>query len=89
MMAVLPVELINKLFHDVIQNAKNIGDLMKEMSTIDEIWYMLVSLVLIFIIPQMATFQQIHQKTIPEHLNYYLDFDVCPSFCLSFCKNIS
>ena len=34
MMAVLPVELINKLFNDVIQNAKNIIDLMKEMSTI-------------------------------------------------------
>ena len=33
-MAVVPVELINKLFHDVVQNAKNIGDLMKEIKTI-------------------------------------------------------
>ena len=66
MMAVLPVELINKLFHDVIQNAKNIGDLMKEMSTIDEIWYMLVSLVLIFIIPPMATF---HRKLRSDYLS--------------------
>ena len=44
-MAVVPVELINKLFHDVVQNAKNIGDLMKEITTIDQIWYMLVSLI--------------------------------------------
>ena len=43
-MAVVPVELINKLFHDVVQNAKNIGDLMKEIKTIDQIYYMLVSL---------------------------------------------
>ena len=42
-MAVVPVELINKLFHDVIQNAKNIGNLMKEIKTIDQIYYMLVS----------------------------------------------
>ena len=44
-MAVVPVELINKLFHDVVQNAKNIGDLMKEITTIDKIYYMLVSLI--------------------------------------------
>ena len=66
MMAVLPVELINKLFHDVIQNARNIGDLMKEMSTIDQIWYMLVSLVLIFLIPPIATF---HRKLWLDYLS--------------------
>ena len=36
-MTVLPIELINKLFHDVIQNAKNIGDLMNEITTINQI----------------------------------------------------
>ena len=50
-MAVVPVELINKLFHDVIQNARNIGDLMKEIKTIDQIYYMLVSLLLTCLIP--------------------------------------
>ena len=43
-MTVLPIELINKLFHDVIQNAKNIGNLMNEITTINQIYYMLVSL---------------------------------------------
>ena len=44
-MTVLPIELINKLFHDVIQNAKNIGNLMKEITTINQMYYMLVSFI--------------------------------------------
>ena len=59
-MTVLPIELINKLFHDVMQNAKNIGNLTKEITTINQIYYMLVSLNFIWLFPP----QQVETKFI-------------------------
>ena len=42
-MAIIPIDLINKLFGVVLKNAEHIGDLVREMETIDQIWYMTVS----------------------------------------------
>ena len=42
-MAMIPVDIINNLFGVVLKNAELIGDLVREMETIDQIWYMMVS----------------------------------------------
>ena len=42
-MAIIPIDLINKLFGVVLKNAEHIGGLVREMETIDQIWYMTVS----------------------------------------------
>ena len=42
-MAIIPVDLINKLFGVVLKNAEHIGGLVREMETIDQIWFMMVS----------------------------------------------
>ena len=42
-MAIIPVDMINNLFGVVLKNAEHIGDLVREMETIDQIWCMTVS----------------------------------------------
>ena len=42
-MAIIPVDIINNLFNVVLKNAELIGDLVREMETIDQIWCMTVS----------------------------------------------
>ena len=42
-MAIISVDMINNLFGVVLKNAEHIGDLVREMETIDQIWYMMVS----------------------------------------------
>ena len=73
-MTVLPIELINKVFHDVIQNAKNIGNLMNEITTINQIYYMLVSLNFIWLFPPQQVETEFNicpglQKSIPIELS--------------------
>ena len=42
-MSIIPVNLINQLFGAVLKNTKLIGDLVRVVETIDQIWYMMVS----------------------------------------------